>query len=92
MRNKREEDAAFNSAIEYGLRCIGKRSLVLNEKLSVIYRQRCLSVAAYWLCWYELLPFVMDYKRGMQSSGEDSTVVVILPLVSLMIDQVTAEA
>ena len=41
---------------------------------------------------YELLPFVMDYKRGKRGNGQESysTVLVVSPLVSLMIDQVTS--
>ena len=41
---------------------------------------------------YELLPFVMDYKRGKSGNGQESysTALVVSPLVSLMIDQVTS--
>ena len=47
------------------------------------------------LC-YELLPFVTDFWRGKHCSTQEtprksfSTVIVISPLVSLMIDQVTS--
>ena len=39
-----------------------------------------------------MLPFVFDHKRGKVGSGEGSysVVLVISPLVSLMVDQVTS--
>ena len=41
---------------------------------------------------YKVLPFVFDHKRGKVGSGEGSysVVLVISPLVSLMVDQVTS--
>ena len=41
---------------------------------------------------YEILPFIMDYKLGRCESGQRSysMVLVISPLVSLMVDQVTS--
>ena len=41
---------------------------------------------------YKLLPFVIDYKLGRHKGGQrsSSTVIVVLPLVLLMIDQVAS--
>ena len=41
------------------------------------------------LC-YQVLPFIMDCKRGLVGSQEPSLVLVVRPLVALMVDQVTS--
>ena len=39
---------------------------------------------------YEVLPFLFDYKLGNSAASESSIVIVVSPLVSLMVDQVTS--
>ena len=98
------EEREFLDAIEHGLRCIGRSSLTLKpQQLKAVRHVYNGKDVFLWLptgfgksVCYELLPFVMDYKLGKRVSEEESArrsfsaVLVISPLVSLMIDQVTS--
>ena len=97
-------DDFVSAAMQYGLRCIGKEGIVMKPEQLEAVRQVCLGKDVFlWLptgfgksLCYELLPFVMDFWRGKHCSTQEtprksfSTVIVISPLVSLMIDQVTS--
>lgn len=37
---------------------------------------------------YQVIPFVMDYKRGLVDTPKNSAVLVVSPLIALMVDQV----
>ena len=91
-------EKAFSDAVLYGLLRVGKPEITLKpqqlEAIRHIYEGRDVFL---WLptgfgksVCYEVLPFVMDHKRGKlgTGSGSYSIVLVISPLVSLMVDQV----
>ena len=93
-------EKAFADSILYGLSRIGKPGLTLKpqqlEAVRNIYEGKDVFL---WLptgfgksVCYEVLPFVLDHKRGKVGSGKESysVVLVISPLVSLMVDQVTS--
>ena len=92
----------FECALEYGLECIGRSTVTLKpeqaETVWHIYNGKDVFV---WLptgfgksVCYELLLFILDYKQGKCSSTSmkesNSAVLVISPLVSLMLDQVSS--
>ena len=90
----------FEGALEYGPECIGRSTLTLKpqqvETVRHIYDGKDVFL---WLptgfgksVCYELLPFVLDYMQGkcLSKKESNSTVIVISPLVSLMIDQVSS--
>ena len=83
---------AFCEAVAYALRCVGLEDLTLKpkQKEALIHGH---DVFAWFptgygksLC-FQLLPFMFDFKTS--SSSERSVVLVLSPLVSLMIDQVS---
>ncbi len=89
----------FNEAVAYALSCVNLPDLKLKNKqeeaLNHLFEGR--DVFAWFptgygksLC-YQLLPFMIDYKleRTNTSDLHRSVVLVISPLVSLMIDQVS---
>eukprot|EP00731_Ephydatia_muelleri_P014115 Em0007g1425a len=91
--------AEFREAVAYSLRCIHQESLVLKAKqeeaLFHLYNGR--DVFAWFptgygksIC-YQLLPFMFDFKLKRTTAPQDqrSSVLVISPLVSLMVDQVS---
>ena len=93
-------EKAFEDSISYGLSRIGRPELTLKpqqlEAVRYIYEEKDVFL---WLptgfgksVCYEVLPFVLDHKRGNVGSGEGSysVVLVISPLVSLMVNQVTS--
>ena len=90
----------FHEAIEYGLFCLERGSLSLKseqiEAVRHIYNGKdvflCLPTGFGKSICYEIVPFIMDYKLGRRESGRRSfsTVLVVSPLISLMVDQVTS--
>ena len=90
--------AVFREAVAYSLRCVHQKSLVLKAKqeevLFHLYNGR--DVFAWFpgygksIC-YQLLPFMFDFKLKHTTAPQDqrSSVLVIPPLVSLMVDQVS---
>jgi RecQ family ATP-dependent DNA helicase len=87
----------FGAAVEYGLSQVGKADLTLKpqqiDAIRHVYNGKDVFL---WLptgfgksVCYEVLPFVMDRKRESEQ-GSHSIVLVISPLVSLMIDQVSS--
>ena len=68
-------DAEFLSAIEYARRCIGRENLALKPQQLETVWQVCHGRDVFlWLptgfgktLCYELLPFVIDYRRGKHS-------------------------
>lgn len=91
---------AFTDAVVYGLVRIGKPDITLKpQQLEAIRHMYEGKDVLLWLptgfgksVCYEVLPFVMDHKRGELGTRQSnySIVLVISPLVSLMIDQVSA--
>ena len=90
---------AFAQAVSYALSKVGKPEMVLkNEQLTAIQHVYNGNDVFVWLpmgygksICYEVLPFIFDHKRGRtEGSSVNSVVVVISPLVSLMINQVSA--
>ena len=93
------ESTEFREAVAYALSCVSQKDLVLKPKqeeaLTHLYDGQDVFV---WfptgygksLC-YQLLPFMFDFKLKRTSSPrvERSVVVVLSPLVSLMVDQVS---
>ena len=90
----------FQAAVSYALSCVHQEDLVLKPKqeevVSKLYEGR--DVFAWFptgygktIC-YQLLPFMFDMKLQCTTSppSERSGVLIISPLVSLMIDQVTS--
>ena len=90
----------FVAAIEYGLRRLGRSTLTLKpQQLDAVRHVYNGKDVLMWLptgfgksICYELLPFVIDHKRGkcVTGLGSSSVILVISPLVSLMVDQVTS--
>lgn len=89
----------FREAVAYALCCVGLEDLTLKPKQeeALIHLYDSHDVFAWFptgygksLC-YQLLPFMFDYKLKRTSSPrvERSVVLVLSPLVSLMIDQVS---
>ena len=89
----------FREAVAYSLLCVNQQNLVLKAKqeeaLFHLYSGR--DVFAWFptgygksIC-YQLIPFMFDFKlkRTTVPQAERSAVLVISPLVSLMVDQVS---
>ena len=89
----------FSDAVSYGLSHVGKPEITLKpqqvEAVRHVYEGKDVFL---WLptgfgksVCFEVLPFVMDHKRGKPGSGQGSysIILVVSPLISLMIDQVT---
>ena len=85
----------FSTAVAYALSKVGKEGLVLKkEQLQTIRNLYNGKDVFLWLptgfgksICYEVLPFLFDYKSSRAGPG-NSTVLVVSPLVSLMLDQV----
>ena len=90
----------FSAAVAYALSCLRQEHIVLKDKqlevLQELYRGN--DVFAWFptgygksVC-YQLLPFLFDHKLKRTSSPalEQSVVLIISPLVSLMVDQVSS--
>ena len=90
----------FSAAVAYALSCLQQEHIILKDKqlevLQELYRGN--DVFAWFptgygksVC-YQLLPFLFDHKLSRTSSPalEQSVVVIISPLVSLMVDQVSS--
>jgi superfamily II DNA helicase RecQ len=80
--------------------CLGRPSLPLkSEQIEAVRHMYNGKDVLLWLptgfgksVCYEILPFIMDYRPGRCGSGQRSysTVLVVSPLISLMVDQVTS--
>ena len=85
----------FSTAVAYALSKVGKEGLVLKkEQLQTIHNLYNGKDVFLWLptgfgksICYEVLPFLFDYKSS-RAGPRNSTVLVVSPLVSLMVDQV----
>ncbi len=88
----------FEAALSYTLKCVGKEGLQLKaEQREVIKEVYDGNDVFVWLptgfgksLCFECLPFMFDMKLGRVAGGNRSVVVVVSPLVSLMIDQVSS--
>ena len=93
-------DDNLSSCLSYALRCLKKKDLTLKkeqmEAISFVFAGKDVFL---WLptgfgksICYQSLPFVFDYKLGRTNAPPDqrSVVLVVSPLVSLMVDQVSA--
>ncbi len=94
------DKTSFAGAVQYAKACVCRDDVVLKSKqvevLKVMYQGKDCFV---WfptgygksLC-YQLLPFLLDHKRGRIGApqAELSVVIVVSPLVSLMVDQVSS--
>ena len=90
--------AEFREAVAYSLRCVHLESLILKAKQE--YFSICTMVGDVFawfptgygksIC-YQLLPFMFDFKlkRNTAPQVQRSSVLVISPLVSLMVNQVS---
>ena len=88
----------FASYFSYALSCLRKEDLVLkheqSEVLEFVFRGKDVFV---WfptgfgksIC-YQALPYMFDHKLGRSNVDCKSVVLVVSPLVSLMVDQVTS--
>ena len=87
----------FEASLSYALKCIGKEGLKLKaEQREVIREVYDGNDVFVWLptgfgksLCFECLPFMFDMKLGRVTGGSRSVVVVVSPLVSLMVDQVS---
>ena len=95
-----ESERKFNSGVAYALSCLKQGNLVLKAKqldaIKAIYEGRDVFL---WLptgygksVCYQALPFLFDFKLDKTKSSltDRSVVVVLSPLVSLMVDQVSS--
>ena len=92
-------DREFQGAVEYALEMVGEGQLVLKNKqleaMEVLYKGQdvfLLLPTGYGksIC-FECLPFLYDHKLGLTSpasKGQRTTVLVVSPLISLMVNQV----
>lgn len=91
-------ESSFKEAVAYALERLGTPGFDLKEeqKLAIraVYERKDVFV---WLptgfgksVCFQTLPFLFDYKLGMVGTLRKSVVLVIVPLVALMIDQVQA--
>ena len=92
--------SSFSGAVKHALACIGNKDLVLKPKqvevLEAVYNG---SDTFVWfptgygksLC-YQLLPFMLDFRRGSTEAQDTHRycVIVISPLLALMVDQVSS--
>ena len=88
----------FASCFSYALSCLRKEDLVLKHEQSeapeFVFRGKDVFV---WfptgfgksIC-YQALPYMFDHKLGRSNVDCKSAVLVVSPLVSLMVDQVTS--
>ena len=93
-------EKAFTDAVLFVFLRIGKPEITLKAQMLEAIRHMYEGKDVFlWLptgfgksVCYEVLPFVMDHKRGKLGTGQTnySVVLVISPLVSLMIDQVSS--
>ena len=89
-------DSEFAEAVSYAVCKVGKAGIVLKPEHLQSVRHMCDGRDVFlWLptgfgksICYELLPFLFDFKLGKVDT-ESSSVIVVSPLVSLMVDQVT---
>ena len=84
-------ETAFCEAVAYVLRCVGLTLKPQKEALIDGHDVFAWFPTGYGksLC-FQLLPFMFDFKlKRTSSSSERSVVLVLSPLVSLMIDQVS---
>ena len=86
--------AEFCEAVAYSLRCV---VLKAKQEEALFHLYNCRDVFAWFptgyeksIC-YQLLPFMFDFKLKRTTALQDqrSSVLVISPLVSLMVDQVS---
>ena len=83
----------FATGLSFSLEKLGIPDITLKEEQRLaIYGGRDVFV---WLptgygksLCYQTIPFLMDHKLGLVSASKSSTVLVVSPLVSLIIDQV----
>ena len=90
-------DREFQGAVEYALEMVGEGQLVLKNKqleaMEVLYKGQdvfLLLPTGYGksIC-FECLPFLYDHKLGLTSpasKGQRTTVLVVSPLISLMVN------
>ena len=91
---------AFDAALLYALSSLQQDDIVLKkeqrEAIKLLYQSKDVFL---WLptrfgksLCFQVLPFLFDYKLGRMDSPlpQHSVVVVVSPLVSLMVDQVTS--
>lgn len=90
----------FDEALIFALGCVGKSHLTLKneqvEALKSIFCGRGIDTFLWLptgfgksLC-YECLPFLFDYKLRRREKRDRCTVLVLSPLISLMVDQVSS--
>ena len=89
----------FHEAVAYVLLCVGRQDLTLKstQEEALIHLYDCQDVFVWFptgygkSSCYQLLPFMFDFKLKQTSSHrtERSVMLVLSPLVSLMVDQVT---
>ena len=85
----------FENALAYALNAIGRKDLKLkNEQeraIGYLYDGEDVFLCLPTGLSYECLPFFFDYRLGCTGApASRSTVLVVSPLVSLMIDQVSS--
>ena len=88
----------FEVCLSYALKCIGKEGLKLEAEQREVIKEVYDGNDVIWLptgfgksLRFECLPFVFDMKLGRSNTGGNcSVVVVVSPLVSLMINQVSS--
>ena len=91
------DDALFAKAVSHALSKVGKIGMDLKPELVQAIRHLYEGRDVFlWLptgfgksICYEILPFLFDFKLG-QADIKNSMVLVVSPLLSLMIDQVSS--
>ena len=88
----------FEAALSYALKCIGKEGLKLKAEQKEVVREVYDGNDVFiWLptgfgksLCFECLPFMFNMKLGQVTGANRSVVIVVSPLVSLMVDQVSS--
>ena len=91
-----DSQSYLQDATTYSLSALASSHLTLKEEqllsMKVVYKGKDVFVQLPMgfgkSLYYQILPFIFDYRLGLIGSEKSSAVLVVFPLVSLMVDQV----